>query len=129
MSLLQPHPCLASLPPFPDSSDQVRVLQLCRCCASLPILYQLACYSTVLCTCSYSSTFNLGTINDCGAHLINQGVVVSGNSATVEWQGTGPDPDNRVQDFQCSLDGGAPSSCKSEILHCVFFIVNIFDAK
>ena len=55
--------------------------------------------------------------------------MVSGNSATVEWQGTGPDPDNRVQDFQCSLDGGAPSSCKSEILHCVFFIVNIFDAK
>ena len=39
MSLLQPHPCLASLPPFPDSSDQVRVLQLCRCCASLYLYY------------------------------------------------------------------------------------------
>ena len=62
--------------------------------------------ATLLCT------VNSGTINDCGAHLINQGVVVSGNSATVEWQGTGPDPNNRVQNFQCSLNGGAPSSCK-----------------
>ena len=50
------------------------------------------------------------------AHLINQGVVVSGNSVTVEWQGTGPDPNNRVQSFQCSLDGGARSFCTSAIL-------------
>ena len=50
------------------------------------------------------------------AHLINQGVVVSGNSVTVEWQGTGPDPNNIVQSFQCSLDGGACSFCTSAIL-------------
>ena len=66
-------------------------------------------YFTVPCT------FNSGTINDCAAHLINQGVVVSGSSATVEWQGTGPDPDNTVQNFVCSLDGGTTSSCKSAI--------------
>ena len=38
ISSLQPHRCLASLPPFPDGSDQVRLLQLCKC--SVPQLYQ-----------------------------------------------------------------------------------------
>ena len=74
--------------------------------ASVICMQQLNVLVTLPCA------FNSGSINDCGAHLINQGVSVSGNSATVEWQGTGPDPDNRVQDFQCSLDGGASSSCK-----------------
>ena len=34
----------------------------------------------------------------------------------MEWQGTGPDPNNRVQDFQCSLDGGTSSPCTLVIL-------------
>ena len=57
---------------------------------------------------------------DCWAHLINQGVVVSGKSATVEWQGTGPSADNRVQKFQCSLDGGTKHFCKPTLLYYVF---------
>ena len=51
-------------------------------------------------------------ITDCWAHLINRGVLVSGRSATVEWQATGPTADNRVQNFQCSLNGGTRRSCK-----------------
>ena len=60
-------------------------------------------------------TFNSDTITDCWAHLINDGVVVSGSSARVEWQGTGPSADNRVQNFECSLSGGTRSSCKSPL--------------
>ena len=47
--------------------------------------------------------------------------MVSGNSVTVEWQGTGPDPNNRVQNFLCSLDGGEGSSCTSAILYMIMY--------
>ena len=59
--------------------------------------------------------------------MINQGVVFSGNSVTVEWQGTGPDPNNRVQDFLCSLDGGEGSSCTSAILYMIMFFFCVYN--
>ena len=46
--------------------------------------------------------------------------MVSGRSATVEWQGTGPSADNKVQNFQCSLNGGTRHSCKPILLYYVF---------
>ena len=51
----------------------------------------------------------------CSAHLINKGVTVTGNNATIEWEGTGPSATTVVSAFQCRLDrdaGGIYLPCK-----------------
>lgn len=42
----------------------------------------------------------------CSAHLINEGVDVMGNCATIQWQGTGPSPYDRVTEFNCTHSFG-----------------------
>ena len=37
-----------------------------------------------------SFLLDTGTIDDCRAHLINNGITVSEDEVTIEWQGTGP---------------------------------------
>lgn len=108
MSELQPYQHLASLPLYPGKSDQVRV-EWYKWIVYISLLISLTLHTLL------HGTFNLDTIVDCWAHLINDGVVVRGNSAAVEWQGTGPSADNRVQNFECSLNGGTGISCKSAL--------------
>lgn len=45
--------------------------------------------------------------NICTVHLINDGVTVNGNTATVEFASSGP-----TTTFQCSLDGQGFSACE-----------------
>ena len=45
--------------------------------------------------------------NICTVHLINDGVTVNGNTATVEFASSGP-----ATTFQCSLDGQGFSACE-----------------
>ena len=52
----------------------------------------------------------------CAVHLINDGIVITGNTVELMWQVTGPDPDNRA-DAVCSLDGGDFGTCKILYLH------------
>lgn len=39
----------------------------------------------------------------CDQHLINEGVVVDGDSVTVMWEGTGPSSGMPVTEFTCTL--------------------------
>ena len=66
----------------------------------------------------------------CAVHLINDGIVITGNTVELMWQVTGPDPDNRVDTTLCSLDGGDFATCKkciivicsytqTRLMHCV----------
>ena len=52
--------------------------------------------------CTHTATHNM-----CTVHLINNGVTVSGNSATVEFDSTGPS-----NAFLCSLDFAALIPCE-----------------
>ena len=45
--------------------------------------------------------------NICTVHLINDGVTVDGDTATVEFAGSGP-----TTSFRCSLDGQSFSPCE-----------------
>ena len=45
--------------------------------------------------------------NICTVHLINDGVTVNGNTATVEFASAGP-----ATTFQCSLDSQSFSACE-----------------
>ena len=49
-------------------------------------------------------------------HLINDGVTVNGNTATVEFASSGP-----TTTFQCSLDGQGFSAC--ELVHASYIHV------
>ena len=45
-----------------------------------------------------------GTIDDCRAHLINDGITVNEDSVTIEWQGTGPGANaSPPLGFECRL--------------------------
>ena len=48
----------------------------------------------------------------CYLHLINDGVTVTGDTVTVEWQGTGPTAANRITEFDCRLGNGGFLSCE-----------------
>ena len=47
----------------------------------------------------------------CTTHLINGGVIVSGDMATVEFAGTGP-----AEKFRCKLDTEAAFACKLKLV-------------
>ena len=52
-------------------------------------------------------------------HLINRGLTILGNNATLEWEGTGPSATTVVSVFACRLDrnaGGVFMPCKMLIL-------------
>jgi hypothetical protein len=51
--------------------------------------------------------------SQCSAHLINDGVTVTGDTVFVEWQGTGPSEANQNSDFICRLDSGQFNICSS----------------
>ena len=53
----------------------------------------------------------------CSAHLINDGVTVSGDAVNVEWQGTGPSEFDQITDFTCGLDGGSFNPCKIHVFY------------
>lgn len=57
--------------------------------------------------------FNTET-KTCWLHPINDGVTVSGNSVTIEWQAIGPSPDNRADMFRCRLDRDQSSTVDCE---------------
>ena len=51
----------------------------------------------------------------CALHLINKGLTITGNNATIEWEGTGPSATTVVSAFECRLDvdaGGIYMPCK-----------------
>ena len=48
----------------------------------------------------------------CYLHLINDGVTVTGDTVTVEWQGTGPTAANRITEFDCRLNNEGFQSCE-----------------
>ena len=48
-----------------------------------------------------------GGNGDCGVILINDGLVVNGDSVEVEWQGAGP-----TSSFDCRLDSNEFVPCK-----------------
>ena len=53
-----------------------------------------------------ASLLDTGTIIGCWAHLINDGITVNEDSATIEWQGTGPGANaSPPLPFQCRLLG------------------------
>jgi len=57
----------------------------------------------------------------CSVHLINRGLTIVGNNATLEWEGTGPSATTVVSVFACRLDrnaGGVYMPCKMLIV-CV----------
>lgn len=45
-------------------------------------------------------------------HLINEGLTVEGQIATVQVQGTGPSPAERISEFECQFDSGSAFECK-----------------
>jgi len=49
-----------------------------------------------------SFLLDIGTIDDCRAHLINDGITVNDDSVTIEWQGTGPGASANLG-FECRL--------------------------
>ena len=55
--------------------------------------------------------------NTCTMHLINDGVTVNEDTATVEFAGSGP-----TTSFQCRLDGQAFSPCELELDVMVQFV-------
>ena len=63
--------------------------------------------------------FTCGTLvyypdsRQCSVHLINKGVTIENNNATIEFAGTGPSEENVVSVFVCQLDGGSFSTCKN----------------
>ena len=63
--------------------------------------------------------FTCGTLvyypdsRQCSVHLINKGVTIENNNATIEFTGTGPSEENVVSVFVCQLDGGSFSTCKN----------------
>ena len=64
----------------------------------------------------------------CSLHLVNEGVTVSGDNSTVEWQATGPYPYHKATHFTCWIDTlrtGFP--CKHKIYSIILkiFFVNI----
>ena len=48
----------------------------------------------------------------CDVHLINDGLTIDGQTATIQVQGTGPSAANRITEFQCLFDSGDVFSCK-----------------
>ena len=59
-------------------------------------------YSQLTVCHSYTANPNM-----CTVHLINDGVTVNGNTATVEFASVGP-----ATTFQCSLDSQSFSACE-----------------
>lgn len=49
----------------------------------------------------------------CSVHLINKGVTIEDNSATIEFEGTGSSEDLVVSEFVCQLDDGGFNECKN----------------
>ena len=62
----------------------------------------------------FYSTATLSYIDGprCGVHLINEGVVVNGNSVTVMFERDGPSVNNIRPNDLCTLDGSSVESCK-----------------
>ena len=55
----------------------------------------------------------------CSVHLINKGLTIMGNNATLEWEGTGPSATTVISAFACRLDrdaGGVFMPCKMLIV-------------
>ena len=51
--------------------------------------------------------------NVCGQHLINQGVTINTNhTATIEFEGTGPNAATVLTDYRCSVDRTEPMDCE-----------------
>ena len=48
----------------------------------------------------------------CDVHLINDGLTIDGQTATIQVQGTGLSAANRITEFQCLFDSGDVFSCK-----------------
>ena len=53
---------------------------------------------------------------DCGVHLINEGLTINGQTATVQVQGTGPSAADRVMEFRCRFDSGQSFLCKFNLI-------------
>ena len=54
--------------------------------------------------------------SQCASHLINDGVTVSGDMVTVQWQGTGPSEQDQITQFTCIFDGAPEEPCKNKTL-------------
>lgn len=48
----------------------------------------------------------------CDVHLINRGITINDNTATFEWEGTGPDATVFHTMFECTLDDGNVFPCE-----------------
>ena len=48
----------------------------------------------------------------CSVHLINNGVTIENNNATIEWEGSGSSEENVVSEFVCRLDDAEFVTCK-----------------
>ena len=48
----------------------------------------------------------------CDVHLINEGLTINGDTATVQVQGTGPSAASRITEFNCRFDDGGQFPCK-----------------
>ena len=46
-------------------------------------------------------------------HLINKGVTIEDNNATIEFEGTGPSEGIVVSEFVCQLDDESFNECKN----------------
>lgn len=56
----------------------------------------------------------LDTTTICWLYLINDGISVEGNSAEVEWRGTGVvDYSQSLFEYECRVDAGSPELCMS----------------
>ena len=60
----------------------------------------------------YATFFFAELTGICDAHLINEGLTMDGQTATIQLQGTGPFPETRITEFRCSIDDGDFFSCK-----------------
>ena len=56
----------------------------------------------------------------CTVHLINDGVTVNGNTATVEFASSGP-----ATTFQCSLDSRGFSSCEFVLVTYILVVAGL----
>ena len=59
---------------------------------------------------NYTTLSSPETTGLCDAHLINEGLSISGQTATIQLQGTGPFPETRITEFTCRIDNGEISS-------------------
>ena len=54
--------------------------------------------------------------DNCGVHLINEGLTIDGQIATVQVQGTGPSAADRITEFSCRFDSGQDFLCEFSII-------------